>query len=387
MDESLLQLVRISRTVGKDASLIQGGGGNTSVKTEDGEHMYIKASGTSLKDMSEQGGWRRLRLDSVVSIMKDESIEKLGTYAREAEVVERLLGACDDEVGGDNRPSVEAHLHAFGDKCVLHLHPAAVLAYACARNGRRELEELFKDEEPAPLWVPYADPGYNLAMRVWKLLDEYQDRFGRKPAICFLEKHGLLISANDADGALGLLDTVISRCSSKLEQPKAGEAEPPSGQAIGDAKDCIGRAVLEGTGEDVEISYFYSEGIAAFWRQADAQEMLRPAALTPDELLYANGPAMWVGQCDAGQIAGRLAGQLAEGRKTSVAFLVKGVGLFVAAKGKMGGTIKEIVESSFFIRTNAFRMGGICSLNEDEQRFINEWEPDVFRKKLANGTE
>ncbi|MHC4721099.1 MAG: class II aldolase/adducin family protein [Planctomycetota bacterium] len=211
MDESLSQLVRISNTVGKDAALIQGGGGNTSVKTEDGEHMYIKASGTSLKDMSEQSGWRRLRLGAVVSIIKDESIAKLDTYAREAEVVNRLLGACDDPVGGDSRPSVEAHLHAFGGKCVLHLHPAAVLAYACARDGRAELEELFKDEEPAVLWVPYADPGFNLAKRVWKLLDEYQDRFGRKPAICFLEKHGLLISADSADGALELLDAVISR--------------------------------------------------------------------------------------------------------------------------------------------------------------------------------
>ena len=59
-------------------------------------------------------------------------------------------------------------------------------------------------------------------------------------------------------------------------------------------------------------------------------------------------------------------------------------GLFVAAKDKMAVAIKEIVESSLFIRTNAFRMGGICTLNEDEQKFINQWEPDAFRKKLAN---
>ena len=387
MDESLLQLVRISNTVGKDAALIQGGGGNTSVKTEDGEHMYIKASGTSLKDMSAQSGWRRLRLGAVVSIIKDESIAKLDTYAREAEVVNRLLGACDDAVGGDSRPSVEAHLHAFGGKCVLHLHPAAVLAYACARDGQRELEELFKDEEPAVLWVPYADPGFNLAKRVWKLLGEYQGRFGRKPAICFLEKHGLLISADSADGALELLGAVISRCSSKLKQLKAQEAKPVSRQAIEGAKACIRRGVLEGTGREVAISYFYSETIAGFWRQADASEMLGPAALTPDELLYANGPAMWVGRCDAKRIAGRLAGQLAQGRRASVAFLVKGVGLFVAAKPKIAVTVKEIVESSFFIRSNAFRMGGILSLNGQEQDFICNWEPDAFRKKLANGTD
>ena len=160
-----------------------------------------------------------------------------------------------------------------------------------------------------------------------------------------------------------------------------------SQEVIEGAKDCIGRAVFEGTGEEVAISYFYSEAIAGFWRQADACEMLGSAALTPDELLYANGPAMWVGRCDAKQIGGRLTGQLAQGGRASVAFLVKDSGLFVAAKPKMAVTVKEIVESSFFIRSNAFRMGGILSLNGQEQDFIYNWEPDAFRKKLANGTE
>ncbi|MBA7617962.1 hypothetical protein ES703_25280 [subsurface metagenome] len=100
MDKILSQLIRISHTVGKDTLLIQGGGGNTSVKSADGKYMYIKASGTALKDMNEQNGWRRLRLDSVRSIIKDKSIAQLDTYGREIEVVNRLLLACDDEVTG-----------------------------------------------------------------------------------------------------------------------------------------------------------------------------------------------------------------------------------------------------------------------------------------------
>jgi len=144
MDKTLSQLIRISKAVGKDTSLIQGGGGNTSVKTKDGKHMYIKASGTALKDMNEQNGWRRLQLDLVLSIIKDKSIAQLDTCAREMEVVNQLLLVCDDKVTSDARPSVEAHLHAFLDKCVIHLHPVAVLAYACAKNGRAELEKLFK---------------------------------------------------------------------------------------------------------------------------------------------------------------------------------------------------------------------------------------------------
>jgi len=61
-DKALSGLIKISNAVGRDSALIQGGGGNTSVKTRDGKYMYIKASGTALKDMNERSGWRRLRL-------------------------------------------------------------------------------------------------------------------------------------------------------------------------------------------------------------------------------------------------------------------------------------------------------------------------------------
>ena len=113
--------------------------------------------------------------------------------------------------------------------------------------------------------------------------------------------------------------------------------------------------------------------------------MLSSAALTPDELLYANGPAMWVNQCDSKKITARLTSQIKKRGKPSAAFLVKGVGLFVAGTEKIAPTVKDIVESSFFIRINAFRLGGIVALNKAERDFINQWEPEAFRKKLADG--
>ncbi len=385
MDKILSQLIRISNTVGKDASLIQGGGGNTSVKSADGKYMYIKASGTALKDMSERNGWRRLRLDSVLSIIKDKSIAQLDTYSREIEVVNRLLLACDDEGTGSVRPSVETHLHAFLDKYVIHLHPVAVLAYACARNGQAELEKLFTEERLPPLWVRYADPGFMLAKKITRSVAHYQNRFSKKPAILFLEKHGLLISANSPNVALQLVRKVINCCASKLTQPKAGKIRPVSQEVIAAAALCIRRAFFEATGRHATITCFYDDAIAAFWRQKDAQKMLLPAALTPDELLYANGPAMWVDDCDSKKIAGRLTSQIKKARLPSVAFLVKGVGLLVAGTEKIAPTVRDIVESSFLIRTNALRLGGILTLNKSERDFINQWESEAFRKKLASG--
>jgi rhamnose utilization protein RhaD (predicted bifunctional aldolase and dehydrogenase) len=424
MDKALADLIKISNITGKDSTLIQGGGGNTSVKTSDGRYMYIKASGTDLKDMDKYAGWCKLRLAPVLAIIKDKSITTLGVQARETKIVKRLLLACDDKASAGSRPSIEAHLHAMLGKCVIHLHPVAVLSFACAKNGRAEIEKLFKDEKFPPLWVTYAHPGFALAKKIAKLNADYQNRFGtcacdtplsavadskggadRKPAVLFLQKHGLLISADSPNAALRLLRNVINRCAGKLKcsssvagllrrtDPKAGKAKPLNQEIIADVKLCIRRALYEATGRYAVISYFYDDAIAAFWRQKNAQKLLSPPALTPDELLYANGPAMWVQDCVPKKIARRLTSQIRKGKTPPVAFLVKGAGLFVAAAEKpvpskvegIAAAVRDIVKNSFVIRTNASRLGGILTLNKPEQDFINRWEADAFRKKLANG--
>ncbi len=397
MDKALAELIKISNVTGKDPTLVQGGGGNTSVKTADGRYMYIKASGTALKDMNEKRGWRRMRLEPVLAILKDKSLPKMDASTREPEVVNRLLLACDDNVKIIARPSVEAHLHACLDRCVIHLHPSAAGAYANAKNGKARLEKLFKDESLPPLWVPYTDPGYMLAKRIARLVDDYQKQFGEMPAILFLEKHGLFITAKTATGALRLVHRVMNRCCSRLKQPKTGIAKSVKREIINDVKLCIEKAYFEATGKSAAIWYYYNDAIADFLLQKDAKKMLN-GSLTPDELVYANGPAMWVelkksnksysdvmleGISDS--IAGRLKRQIDTGRKISAAFLVKDIGLFVAGTEKIAPTVRDIVLYSIFIRTNANRMGGILTLNKRQEDFINNWESEAFRKKLASG--
>jgi rhamnose utilization protein RhaD (predicted bifunctional aldolase and dehydrogenase) len=386
MNKALADLIRISKITSKDPALIQGGGGNTSVKTPDGRFMYIKASGTNLKDMGKHAGWCKLCLAPVLSIIKDKSITTLSTQEREIKVVKRLLLACDDKAAPHSRPSIEAHLHAMLGRCVIHLHPVAVLSFACARNGRAELEKLFKNEKFPPLWVPYAHPGFAIAKKIVKLNAGYQNRFGQKPSVIFLQKHGLIISADGPNAALQLLRSVINRCASKLIRPKTIRTKPPNQQIIAEVKLQIRSALYNATGCSATISYFYDGEIAAFWRRKNAQKLLTLSALTPSELLYANGPPMWIKDCNPKKIARRLARLIKKGKNPSVTFLVRGVGLFIAAEDKIAPAIRDTVKNSFVIRTNASRLGGIFSLNHTEQNFINRWEADTFRKKLANGT-
>lgn len=387
MNKALAELIKISNATGKDSTLVQGGGGNTSVKTADGKYMYIKASGTALKDMNARQGWRRLRLEPVQAIINDKSIAKLGAQRRETEVVNRLLLACDDKVASDARPSVEAHLHAILGKCVIHLHPIVVGAFVNAKNGKAELEKLFKNEKIPPLWVPYADPGLTLAKKIAKLVVNYQNQYGKKPAIIFLQKHGLITSADTAEAALRLVRKVIQVCKSKLPAVKAGKKKAPANQSIIAAKLAIRKAVFDTSGQYVPVSYIpTTDPIATFMARKDADKLLATAALNPDELVYANGTAMWLDHCDAKTITQKLRTLISKGQKPSAAFLIKGLGLFVAADKKVAPVIVEITIGSLMVRRWAQRFGGVLALTTREQNFVNEWESEAFRKSLASAS-
>ncbi len=386
MDKALADLIRISNVTGKDTTLVQGGGGNTSVKTTDGKYMYIKASGTALKDMNTKKGWRRLRLAPVLSIIEDKSLAKLDAGKREPEVVDRLLLACDDKVTSGARPSVESHLHSFLGKCVIHLHPLVVAAYVNAKNGRAELEKLFKNETFPPLWVPYTDPGFTLAKKIGRLVGDYQKQYSKKPAVMILEKHGLFVTAGTADAALRLVRKVIKLCSSKLKQPKPRKTRPPADINITAAKSAIREAVFDATGQHLPVSYFPNiDSVTAFMARKDAAKLLATPALNPDELVYANGSAMWLENCDVNTITRKLTSLLSKGQKPAAAFIVKGLGLFVAAGKKTAPVIAEITTCSVLIRIYALKFGGILALTKRQQDFINNWESEAFRKKLASG--
>lgn len=386
MDKALADLVRISNVTGKDPALVLGGGGNTSVKTEDGKYMYIKASGTALKDMCPQRGWRRLRIEPVLAIIRDKSLPKLDAIARENLVVSRLLESCDDDCAGGARPSVESHLHALLKSHVIHLHPLVVSAYVNARDGQAQIAKLFAEEKLPPLWVPYADPGYMLAKKIAGLVEDYQQEHGRKPQILFLEKHGVFVTADSANAALQLVRKVIERCESKLKIGKMARVKPLAPEDIAITKLTIRKAVFDATGQYVPVSYFpATANIAAFMAHRDCRALLAAPALHPEELVFANGPALWVENVEPVRIARAIQVRLAKTGKTPYAFIAKGLGLFIAVDKSLAPLAAEMADGSVTVRMHAHRFGGVLGLSKREQEFINNWESEAFRKKLVGG--
>jgi len=383
MDQALRDLITISRAVGQDWQLVQGGGGNTSVKTADGARMYIKASGTSLKDMDAERGWRRLRVGEVLAVLADKDLGQMEAQRREALVGVRLQAACDDELAGGGRPSVESHFHAMLGRCVIHLHPVAVGAYVNAKEGQERLERLFSKEGVRPLWVSYVDPGMTLASKMARLVAWYEREEGCKPAVVFLGKHGLVVSAKRPEEALRLVRLVVGRCAAALPKVKSrgkrrgGKVDVPGCQLA------IRAGYFQATGRYEPVVFVTNETVEAACRGGDTGKLLGAGPLTPDEEVYANGAPLWVGTSEASALAAKVSAGLSRRSKAARAVLVKDVGLFVVGELGQAETIGQVATGSLAIRQAAARMGGVSALTRRQVAFIDEWEAESFRQKLT----
>jgi len=99
-------------------------------------------------------------------------------------------------------------LHALalgepGVRFVGHTHPVAVNALACSVSVQAAVAgRLFPDEivvcGPAPLYIPYTDPGLPLARAVRDGLAAYADRWGQTAKVILMQNHGLIALGGNA---------------------------------------------------------------------------------------------------------------------------------------------------------------------------------------------
>jgi len=154
-------LVYRSRLIGADPDLVVWGGGNTSVKTQEPDHLgrirevlRIKGSGTDLKTIHQSGFPGVFRADVLPLLERaDMSDEEMVAY----------LEHCVVEPSGP-RPSIETLLHGFMPAAHTdHTHPDAVIAVACSVNGQEWMRQIYGARAA---WVDYIRPGFALSKQI-----------------------------------------------------------------------------------------------------------------------------------------------------------------------------------------------------------------------------
>jgi rhamnose utilization protein RhaD (predicted bifunctional aldolase and dehydrogenase) len=198
-------LAALSARIGQDRLLVQGAGGNTSLK--DGGTLWVKASGTWLAAAQRQR----------IFVPLDLAMLRAGMAA---EAADPALPALRDGADG-LRPSIETTLHALlPHRVVLHVHSVNAIAFAVRRDGATLAGARLAGLRWA--WVPYARPGLPLTRAVRGVL-------ASAPDVLLLGNHGLVVGGEDAAAAEALLAEVERRLALPARAaPEASAALPPA---------------------------------------------------------------------------------------------------------------------------------------------------------------
>ena len=193
--------IEISKYAGERIDLVQAGGGNTSVKLDDGR-MLIKASGYSLSEVDENKGYSSIDNQKVIEIFKDHKlINLISKSKKETKTTELITKATSPN---SPRPSIETSMHSFLLKYVLHTHPVVVNVLLSKKTWKSEIQNLFLSHEF--IMVDYKTPGIELAIEIKKQIS----KLNSVPKIYFLQNHGLIITSDSKEEIIQLNEYVLS---------------------------------------------------------------------------------------------------------------------------------------------------------------------------------
>ena len=361
----LSELVKVSNFYGKNKDFVIAGGGNTSFKNE--EFLWIKASGTSMDGITEDG-FVKLKRDCLNKIsLKQYSSDPL---KRENEIKEELNLCIAEDKG--KRPSVETSLHNLLDfKFIVHTHPTLVNALMCSINSRKETEKLFGDQA---LYIEYTDPGYVLFKMVEKKVKDYKSRFKKEPAIIFLENHGIFAGADSCGEIKEIYSEVETKINSKIAFPI------PSATLMSHELSEQVNILSEKTG--MMVKAFNSALIQEFVDDPNSFASVK-TAFTPDNIVYCKAHYPFSDSLKTDLFK--------EFQQFETAFqyppkimAVKNKGIIcIEDSEKSVNTVYEVFEDMLKIGFLSRNFGGSRCMTDQQIEFIDHWEVENYRRKIA----
>jgi rhamnose utilization protein RhaD (predicted bifunctional aldolase and dehydrogenase) len=179
--------LRMSADIGNDIMLVQGAGGNISLKVNG--VLWIKASGKWLSDALSEDIFVPLALDCA----RNRALLSSEDYASCA------------YAGASLRPSIETGMHAsLPHRVVIHVHSINVLTRAVLKEGEKDIQLALGDIEWR--WIPYARPGAPLTSEILSRIDKDSNQ----AIVLILANHGIVVAADTVEDALSLLYQIES---------------------------------------------------------------------------------------------------------------------------------------------------------------------------------
>ena len=286
-------LVYRSNLLGRDRSVVNIYGGNTSVKRREVDHLgrevnvlWVKGSGSDVATITEEG-FAGLLLDEILPLMARDHMSDEEMVAYLAHCVYAL-----------NRPrqSIETLLHAFTPAPhVDHTHPDPVLAIACAEHGQELCRELWGERA---VWVDYVRPGFTLSKWIGEGI-----RANPRAELVVMGKHGMVSWGETSRACYDNTIRVIQEAEDFVEARRNGRRVFP-GTAVPplppEERQAILAAVLPGLRGAVSrerpaiLQTDDSPEVLAFVGSENAPALSQVGAACPDHLVHTKRQPLFV---------------------------------------------------------------------------------------------
>ena len=369
------KLIEVSRKYGGDSRYVIAGGGNTSFKTAD--RLWVKASGHALATITEDGF---AVLDRALLNPMGEKKYSDDTTLREEQVKNDLAAAC---LTKDRRPSVETSMHNCLEAAfVVHLHPTLVNGLMCSKDAAETCAKLFPDA----LYIPYTDPGYTLFKKVYDKIKEYRKGHGNDPKVIFLQNHGIFVGADTTKEIEDIYASVMSKLEGLVKSVPEGDA--PICDCVSETIPAI-RTILSRYGRGLKTLKVTNNALVSGFIESKekAAAVLKP--FTPDGIVYCKSEYIYIdhkGPEDlVKQAEKKIEAYIEKRGHTPKVLLIKGIGLVaVGSNSKEAQTVTEVFMDSMKVAWYAFSFGGEHPMTARQISFIDNWEVENYRRKVAS---
>jgi len=324
----------MSARVGRNILLVQGAGGNSSIK--DGDVLWVKASGTWLADANDKDIFVPVSLSAARAALErgDERVPL-------APGAETAL-----------RASIETSLHALmPHPVVLHVHSVNTIAWAVRTDAAAELARRLHGL--AWRFLGYCHPGLPLARAVSEAIAQ------GAVDVLILGNHGLVVGAASCETAEALVAEVEKRLA--LEPREARAADHGALAAI-----CAGTDYR--VPEDPRC-----HGIAI---DGHSLSVATGGSLYPDHVVFL-GPAMPT--MNPGKDLIDL--QKTDGAPSPVAVLVPGVGSIIRKDASPGA--EAMLTCLALVTSRVPTDAEVIYLTAENERALLHWDAERYRQQLT----
>ncbi len=423
--DALGRLAYRSNLLGSDRSVANFGGGNTSTKVTETDHLgrptltlYVKGSGSDLATI-DPAGFAGFRQDELLPLMERDELDDAAMVA--------YLARCQIDPAMP-RGSIETLLHSFiPAPCVDHTHPDAINMICCATDGERLSRECFGD---AAVWVPYIRPGFTLARQVGEAV-----RANPAATIVLLGRHGLVTWGETDHEAYERTLAAIDAAAAFVNARTAGT--PAFGGTIREPLLTLDRLALlveilpalrghlsrpiegsdarHGDGRRVVLPKILSTDMSpaslAFAAGRTSATLSQVGAACPDHLIHTKAKPLWVPfnpeHDDPASLLARIGEGVSRYRDDYAAWherhddpdgpesaplsdpnprviVIEGVGLIAAgANRKAADLSRDLYHRAIAVMGGAEALGGFASLTDAESHAVEYWPLERYKLSLA----